>query len=238
LNYVVSELPVGDHAWSIRHVYIPSLYASVRTELCVSSRDVWLLCEMVFAGDSTRIRFETDRLSINEIVPVDLLSTEEIRLPAFIPRTMLRPYVERLKVLHEAEQMCDVLTTTAYELDQTVPAERLALPDLLWFDDGENGPFLKARRAWRQLERELECWEKNLESEKAEFCRDVLGIKHGDIVVAESWGQWVRVRIEYLNVYVYDSDVIFELSGTRFRKDGTLGKRRADVTLRTESSLT
>ena len=109
-------------------------------------------------------------------------------MPAVSPRTALRPYAERLNSLREAEQVYDMLSTTGYEMERTVPDERLALADRLWFGESDNGPFFRARCAWRRLEEDLESLEQSLDAEKAELCRDVLGIEMGDIVIVESRG--------------------------------------------------
>lgn len=44
-----------------------------------------------------------------------------------------------------------------------MPSERLALVDRLWFIRGESGPFVRDRQAWRQIELDLENWEKEVE---------------------------------------------------------------------------
>jgi len=188
MSYVASKLPATDGAWSVRPVYTPGLYANVSSELCVSAHEVWLQCEITSAWDSSEDHFETRRFSIQHLVPVELLPRGEIRLPAVSPRTALRPYAERLNSLREAEQVYDMLSTTGYEMERTVPDERLALADRLWFGESDNGPFFRARCAWRRLEEDLESLEQSLDAEKAELCRDVLGIEMGDIVIVESRG--------------------------------------------------
>jgi len=235
LSYVASKLPATEYAWSVRPVYTPGLYANVSSQLCVSAHEVWLQCEMTSAWDSTEEHFETRRFSIQDLVSVELLPPGEIRLPAVSPRTALRPYAERLNALQEAEQVYDMLSTTGYEMERAVPDEGLALADRLWFGKSENGPFFRARHAWRRLEEDLESLEQSLDAEKAELCRDVLGIEMGDIVIAESRGQAVRLQVEDTSAYVYESDVVFHVHGTRFRKDGTLGKRQESFTFRFEN---
>ena len=194
--------------------------------------EVWLLCEMTSAWDSTEEHFETRRFSIRDLVPVELLHLGEIRLPPASPRTALRPYAERLNALREAEQVYDMLSRTGYEMERAVPDERLALADRLWFGKSDDGPFFRARQAWRRLEEDLESVEQSLDAEKAELCRDVLGIEMGDIVIVESRGKAVRLQVEDASAYVSESDVVFLVHGTRFRKDGTLGKRQESFTLR------
>lgn len=187
--------------------------------------------------DSRTERFETRRLPLRHLVPVELLPTKDIRLPAAVSRTRVRPYVERLKALEEAEQIYDMLSITAYDMEKAIPDERLALADRLWFGEGDKGPFITARRAWRRLEDDIERWKESLEAEQAELCRDILRIEKGDIVFIDSQGQMLRIRVDDASVYAYESDVVFRIAGTRFRKDGTLGKRRESFILRVENDL-
>ena len=182
-------------------------------------------------------RFETGRHSIRQLIPVDLLSTKDIKLPAAITRRRLRPYAKRLKALQEAEQIFDTLATAVYEMEQNVPNEHVAMVDRLWFGKGDSRPFITARRAWRQLEDDLERWEESLEAERAELCRDIFGIAEGDIVLMESEDKMVRIQLESTTIFNNESNVHFQLSGTRFRKDGTLGKRKEGFYIRVNNDL-
>ncbi len=237
LSYVACELGVADHAWSVRQFYGPNSSANISCELCISFHEVWVRCEMKTTWDSHTERFETGRLSLRQLVPVDLIPCKDIQLPANIRSSRLRPYAGRLQALQEAEEMYETLSTTAYEMERAVPDERLAMADRLWFGNGEKGPFVTARRAWRELEQDMERWEESLEAERAELCRDVLGIEKGDIVVCESRGQVQRIQVDGAGVYVHDSKVVFHLSGARFRKDGLPGKRQEYFTLQVENDL-
>lgn len=87
------------------------------------------------------------------------------------------------------------------------------------------------------MEERLEIWEASLEAEKAELCRDVLGIEKGDIVVLKFQGKMVRIRIDGASFYLYDTEVCFRVVGTRFRKDGTLGKRQDSFLLQVENDI-
>lgn len=53
----------------------------------------------------------------------------------------------------------------------------------------------------------------------------MLGIKIGDIVLIESGKGTVRLKVEGMNIHVYEKPVIFSIWGTRFRKDSLPGKR-------------
>jgi len=77
-------------------------------------------------------------------------------------------------------------------------------------------------------------WEMALDAEKTDLCREILRIEIGDIAVVPSRDQLVRIRVESATVYAGEADVLFVVTGTRFRKDGTLGKRQDSFFLKLE----
>ena len=235
LAYVAADMSGLDHAWSVRHIYSPSSHDIAKTELCVSSKEVWVWIDVrnTWSPD----RFETARIPLSEICPIDLITPNERRLPAKIRWSGIKPYAERLQVLQEAQAVFDDLVHAAYVMDRAVPDERLALFDRLWFSRDETGPFIGARQAWRRMEADLDRWEQELESETISLCQDVLGIEVGDIVVTESGGKPLRVAVEGMTVYTSETTVNFSLWGRRFRKDGLPGKRSEYISIIVENDL-
>ena len=235
LAYVATDMSALEHAWSVNQISSPRAYSRAKVELCVSSHEVWLRADV--EDTWSRDRFETVRMPLRDICPIDLMPPNEQRLPPKIRQSMMKPYADRLQVLQEARAVFDALVDAAYDMDRAVPNERLALFDRLWFSQGETGPFVNARRAWRRLEADLESWEQELESETVALCQDVLGINVGDFVVVESGKSLVRLEIEGMSVYPSDDRVIFSVWGKRFRKDGLPGKRYEHITISVENDL-
>ncbi|MCG7867593.1 MAG: hypothetical protein JAY74_14680 [Candidatus Thiodiazotropha taylori] len=223
LAYAAADMSALDQAWSVKQIYLPSAYSRANTELCVSSHDVWIRADV----DDTwsRDRFETVRIPLREVCPIDLIPVNEKRLPRRIQRSGIKPCAERLKALQEAQAVYEALVESTSDMDRAVPNERLALIDRLWFSRGEAGPFVGTRQAWRQLEADLEQLKQELESDSVALCHDVLGIKVGDIVMIEVGNSHVRVRAEGMNIYESEDCVIIAVWGSRFRNDGVLGKR-------------
>ena len=223
LAYVAADMSALEHAWSVNQILSPRSYSRVKTELCVSSHEVWICADV----DDTwsRDRFETVRMPLRDICPIDLMPSNEQRLPGRIRRSGIKPYAVRLQALQEAQAVYEALVEATYDVNQAVPNERLALFDRLWFSQGETGPLIGARRAWRQLETDLERWEQEIERETVTLCQEVLGIEVGDIVVVESGKSLVRLEVEGMSVYTSDERVMFGVWGKRFRKDGLPGKR-------------
>jgi hypothetical protein len=96
------------------------------------------------------------------------------------------------------------------------------MAERIWF--GGERPFSSARAAWKRLEHELELWETQLEADRSALARSILGIELGDIVTTGNADRVLRVSVTGVTLYVGDDGVTFMVYGTRFRKDGTLGK--------------
>ncbi|MFV8781890.1 hypothetical protein ACNKU7_05655 [Microbulbifer sp. SA54] len=222
--YVAVDMSALEYAWSVNQISSPRAYSKAKAELCVSSNEVWIRVQL--DNSWSHDQFETVRLPLREICPIDLVPAQEQRLAGKISRSGIqRPYAERLQILQEAQVFYEGLMDAAYDMDKAIPNERLALFDRLCFSKGEAGPFVNARRAWRSLETDLEQWGEELESEAVVLCQDILGIRIGDIVLVESGKSTVRLQVERMSVYSSDGRVIFGVWGARFRKDGLPGKR-------------
>ena len=63
----------------------------------------------------------------------------------------------------------------------------------------------------------------------------MLGIGPGDNVVFEAGGKPVRIAVTDATVSLLDRDILFRISGRRYRKDGLLGKRDEVFTLGVEN---
>lgn len=57
------------------------------------------------------------------------------------------------------------------------------------------------------------------------MARSILGIDVGDIVTMQNRGRSVRLSVARVSIYASAEGVIFSVDGTRFRKDGTVGKQ-------------
>ncbi|MGS2724527.1 hypothetical protein ACVBEJ_12360 [Porticoccus sp. GXU_MW_L64] len=221
--YIAADMSALEHAWSVNQIYSPGTYLRAKTELCVSSNEVWIRAEL--DNSWSRSQYETIRLALRDICPIELVPAIEQRLPGKIYRAGIKPYEERLQALQEARLVYDGVVDAACDMDRAVPNERLALIDRLILSPGDAGPFVTARRVWRQLESDLDQWGEQLESETVELCQDVLGIQIEDIVLIESGRGTVRLKVEGMGIHVYEKQLLFSIWGTRFRKDGLPGKR-------------
>ncbi|MER9845391.1 hypothetical protein NKJ59_30025 [Mesorhizobium australicum] len=63
------------------------------------------------------------------------------------------------------------------------------------------------------------------------MARSILGIDIGDIVTGQVQGRSVRIAVTSTAVYSSEKGIIFVVDGTRFRKDGTLGKQQDAIRL-------
>lgn len=174
-------------------------------------------------------RYVTGKLALKEIMPIDHMPEREVSISPTITRTSVAPYRERLLALIEAERVNEMMLNAAYAIEREVPSETLAIADRLWF--GEKRPFSSAREAWRHIEEELERWEGELESERSMLAQAILGIEAGDIVTSENRGRLLRLSVTGITLYTSDEYVTFVVNGTRFRKDGTVGKLQDSISL-------
>ncbi|MDQ2084783.1 hypothetical protein RA307_31780 [Xanthobacteraceae bacterium Astr-EGSB] len=223
LRHLVMPLMSADHAWTVRHLYSPDSRDSFDSVLCVSTNEVWVECTRPsWRDDAPPERITTGKLKLQDVMPIDYMAVRHIALPPVISKATEAPYRERLRGLIETERVYDLMSRAAYSMKQDVPGEMLALADRIWF--GKARPFWSARDAWTRLEQELEQWETELEAERSALAQSILGISIGDIVAAQSGATLLRLSVTGMTVYTDDKHVTFLVTGTRFRKDGTLGK--------------
>lgn len=126
-----------------------------------------------------------------------------------------------------------MITNAACAMDRSVPNDVLAMADRIWL--GAKRPFQAAREAFLQIEEDLEQWEQQLEAERSNLARSILGVQPGDTVTSQRNGQLVWISAESVSLYAGEKQVTFVVSGKRFRKDGTLGKLNETMTFSFES---
>ena len=214
-----------DHAWSAHHVYSAESYTMAESALCISATEIWVTCtiEVPRFRDEERETFLTEHLPLRDVMPIELMPTKEVVAPAPLRRIRIKQHWPRLRALIEAERVHEMLQRSAYDIERSVPDERLAVSDRIWF--GAERPFLGARNAWERLTEEVERWELELEAERSDLCSTILGIELGDILVQPQKGQITRLQVTRTSMNISDERVFFVIDGLRFRKDGTAGKR-------------
>ncbi len=233
LQYVVMPLVAADHAWSARHLYEPAARLFLESTLCISATEIWVeSLRRAWREEDPPERFTTTRKALLAIMPIDYMPVREAALPPLVTRAATVPYQKRLQALMEADRVHDMISQAAYDMERTVPDEKLALAERIWF--GEERPFLSARQAWKRLEDELARWQLQLEAERSALARSILGIEVGDIVTAGKADRLLRISVTGVTLYSGEEDVTFVVDGTRFRKDGTLGKLRDTFSLHFE----
>ena len=225
LNHVVMPLVTLDHAWSAHHVYSAESYTMAESALCISATEIWVTCtiEVPRFRDEERETFLTEHLALRDVMPIELMPTKEVVISAPLRRIRIKQHWPRLRALIEAERVHEMLQRSAYDIERSVPDERLAVSDRIWF--GAERPFLGARNAWERLTEEVERWELELEAERSDLCSTILGIELGDILVQPQKGQITRLQVTRTSMNISDERVFFVIDGLRFRKDGTAGKR-------------
>lgn len=225
LSHVVTPLAAQDHAWSAHMVYSPDSYATADTKLCISHEELWVDCTITmnhFHGDQ-RETYNTERVALRSIIPIDLMPDREVDIPPSVDRMRIKPYWKRLRALIEADRVHAMLDSSFWALERDVPDDKLAVMDRIWF--GPERPLLGARRAWEGMADELERWSEELEAERADLCRSILRIALGDIIVQARNGELTRLQVTSTSMLITDDRTTLIVEGVRFRRDGTVGKR-------------
>ena len=235
LTYVAADMSALDHAWSENNIASPRSRSRAESEPCVSSHSVGI--RAITEDSWSRDQFETVRLPLRNVCPIEIIPANETRIPSKIRRLSVKPYADPLQALCEGQTIYDGLVNATYDMDRALPDERLALFERFWSGSGESGPLIDARKAWRGMEADLDRWEQVLEAESLAFCEDVLGIRVGDIVIVDARGKPVRVEVEGMSVYSTGTEVTLNIWGTRFRKDGLPGKRTEQFWIAVENDL-
>jgi hypothetical protein len=209
LLHLVMPLMAPEYAWSARHLHRPASSTYLESSLCISATDIWVEClQRGWRDEDPPQRFTTAKQRLSAVMPVDYILNEEMPLPPMVTRAVAQPFRKRLDALIEAERVHAMLTEATYSIDRAIPDEKLSLAERIWF--GEERPFLTARRAWTLLEDELERWQQDLDAESVAL---------------------VRLQVDQVGLYASGDAVSFHIYGTRFRRDGTLGKLREQVYL-------
>jgi hypothetical protein len=206
-------------------VYSPDSYATADTRLCISQEELWADCTITvnhFHGDQ-RETYYTERVALRSVIPIDLMPDLEVGIPPSVNRMRIKPYWKRLRALIDADRVHAMLDSSFWALERDVPDDKLAVMDRIWF--GPEQPFLGARRAWESMADELERWSEELEAERADLCRSILGIALGDIIVQSRNGELTRLQVTSTSMLITDDRTTLIVEGVRFRRDGTVGKR-------------
>ena len=234
LGHVVQPLSAIDDAWSGHHIYKPEASFVLDSWLCISSDMAWVEWNRrSWRDENPPERHSTSRIRLRDVMPIDFLDSNDTTLPTAISEATIKPYKPRLDALADAERIHEMITNAAYAMDRTVPNDVLAMADRIWF--GKRRPFQAAREAFLQIEEDLEQWEQQLQAERSNLARTILGVQPGDTVSSRRNGQLVRISAESVSLYAGENHVTFVVSGKRFRKDGTFGKLNETMTFSFES---
>jgi hypothetical protein len=144
----------------------PPAFVFLDATLCVSATEIWVeSLRGAWREEDRPERFSTARKTLRTLMPIDYMPVREGQLPPLVSRSATEPYQDRLQVRIEAERIHEMLFRAAYDIERTVPDEKLALAERTWF--GDERPFCSARQAWKRLDDELEHWEMQLEAERS-----------------------------------------------------------------------
>ncbi len=232
LQHVAMPLDAADHAWRVHYLADPEEVGTAESRLCISINQVWIeTLRRSWRGlDHPPDRIVSVPLPLRAVIPVDLMPIREAGVLETTCPGRLKPYGDRLKALQDMEQVSEMLSESLYRSDRPGLEERLYIAERLWFAGRDT--LASARDAIINMEDEHERWEREIESERRSLAQSILGLVPGDIVTGQRQGKIVRIEVRDLSLYLYEDAVIFDISGPRFRKDGSPGKMEDRLSFR------
>lgn len=99
LAYAVADMSVLEHAWLVKQLLSPKAILQFIIELCVSSSEVWIRADM--HDTWSRVQFETTRIPLLDICPINLIPVKDKTLPGRVRRSAIKLYADRLEALQE-----------------------------------------------------------------------------------------------------------------------------------------
>jgi len=237
LSYVVWDLGPFEHAWIVQYHYHHEDYAKAKSHLCVSRDTLWVDCQVnrYSLYDEYEEIIQTVAISLKEVAPIELVTKQDIVVPTVVDLPKLALSNKRIKAFLDAENAYDILSSAVYNHEYPVPEDYLILLEKLQMGSDTGGPLTEAREACRKLEDDMERWELVMENEREAICAEALGVSLGDVILSESRGKHIRLKIDHMSTHVTDKNTLrFYISGERYRKDGILGKRDDSILVSTD----
>lgn len=126
-SYLVTDMSGLEHAWAVSYIYSPDKYYKSESYLCVSAKEIWVRVDM--KDHWSHDQYETERIPLAEIGPIELVPQQERRLPSSIRRSWIKPYAMRINALREAHAIYESLVEATFDMEQGIPSEKLAMFD-------------------------------------------------------------------------------------------------------------
>lgn len=229
LEHVLYPLNDFEFSWWVQYVGHHEWFMSGHSALCVSSDELWVQCNYSTEWHSHRL--DTQRVALGAVAPVLLMEVSPIPVETSVNPQKLRNLDKRIEAFREGRRSLDVLADALYSPAGGFPDDHLVLLEGLRVDGHAVGPLGQVRDAISTLENDYELWERKLEIEGRCICSAALGIDIGDSVVVSRRGEQVHLRVDSLDTHCSEDGLMFAIAGTRFCKDGLLGKRKEWVSI-------
>ena len=229
LEHVLYRLRDFEFSWWVQYPSHHDWYMTGHNALCVSSEELWVQCNYTTEWQSHRL--DTERVALSAVAPVLLMGAAPTRLVSSVNPQKLKDLGKRIQAFREARRSLDVLADALYSPAGSFPDDHLVLLENLRSEGHDVGPLGEVRDAISRLESDHEFWERKLEIEGCCICSAALGIDIGDAIVVTRRGEQVHLRVDSLDTHCEEDGLSFAIAGTRFRKDGLLGKRKEWVSV-------
>ncbi len=231
LDFVCRGLDGNSISWR-KSGYDPDLRAY---RIFVSTNHVW-----VRAIDSEdKVVAETERVDLSTVLPIESFAELDFRVPSVIAPSRDRLDAGRIGRYLKSKNLLDESMDASCRLGQLNedPSNICSLRSAL--SDTEIDQVRAASELARIAEARLDNWEADLGRECTSIVEDFLGVRLGDrVCLTEESQRQLTLQLTSVDLWSKDEELVFWLTGTRYRKDGSLGKRVESRLVRARLSST
>jgi hypothetical protein len=223
LTHVARGLDRGDCGWRVRYGRDPERFISATTTLYVTASELWVEAR---SGLSQSV-FKSQCLSLWDVVPEDELGVRATELPRVLNRSRFEREADALHRLRDAHEVFESGLASVREPHER-PNVGEEIPEAMkrWLSAEQRHALEVTRDALGELDEQLAEWETQLELEEQRLGEALLGVRPGDIAIAEVRGKTRRLFVEHVTAHVGRGSPLAVIQGRPFRQDGKPGKRR------------
>ncbi|KEZ77605.1 hypothetical protein [Salinisphaera hydrothermalis] len=230
LEHVARNLHACEHVPRF-HVAGDPLHGQLGTaRLHVSPSALWVEVYTHAWGDASgysRPSVVSEAMPLHEFVPENERVARQKELPPVMPRGRLSSnHDQAARRLAQAEEMYETLVSGWHSTgDLLASASEREACLTLWMGEGQRRAVQAGLDVFEAIDEQVEYWEQRLELARQRMAQKILGICVGDVVCSAGRRGMIKLLASRISGGMHDDGFLAVIHGTRFRKDGTLGKR-------------
>lgn len=220
-SFVARRLDGTEHGKLVRYMTCADRTAEATTELCISSETIWVRV----TTSEYHAPVESEHLPVNFLGPLAFIKAPDKIICHSLSPAIYFPFWPQLRELLAAEEACELAEQITVDLESDKTAGTLSKALQLRWAPAQLETIATFRKGLEQSLQETEEWREHIDTEKLRLCEKILGVKVGDIAISTRQDEFLRLRVEGMNVHTDGKNLLFYVHGRRVRKDGIVGKR-------------